>query len=97
MEPKRLFTDVATFLPSPKTSRGYSSSLDVSQGRLLYFNSSVVVVNQLARPPIYFYHTANVTAASFSPDGRLVASSDTDGNLLVHTIFEDKAVLTKTI
>ena len=56
-----------------------------------------MVINQLSKPPIVIYHTGTVTAASFSRDGRLVASSDVDGNLLVHTLLEDKAVLLKKI
>lgn len=71
--------------------------MDVSQGRLLYFNSSVVAINQATKPPIFVYHGSNVTAASFSQDGRFVASADTEGNLLVHLLEEDKAVLKKTI
>jgi hypothetical protein len=57
----------------------------------------VVVINQLNRQPIIIYHIGNVTAAAFNRDGRFVASTDDKGNLNVHLLLEDKAVLTKSI
>lgn len=63
----------------------------------MYFNSSVAVISQLTKPPIILYHSSVVTAASFSRDGKFVASSDSEGKLLIHTILEDKAALTKSI
>jgi hypothetical protein len=70
-------------LPDP----GFSASLDISKGRLLYFNSCTVVVNQPPKLPIVFHHTATVTAAAFNLDGRFVASGDEKGTLMIHEVF----------
>ncbi len=75
-----------TIAPAPKTVRGYLSSLDVNQHHVLYFNAATVLLvpHDPTEPVLSVVHLANVAAVKFSPDGRLVASIDTKGTLLIN-------------
>jgi hypothetical protein len=53
---------------------------------MLYFNGPALIVrpldqNQLSK---YFIHKSDVLAAKFSPDGKLIASIDEKGTLIIH-------------
>lgn len=75
-----------TIAPAPKTVRGYLSSLDVNQNHVLYFNAATVLLvpHDPTKPVLSLVHLADVAAVKFSPDGRLVASIDTKGTLLIN-------------
>jgi hypothetical protein len=74
-----------TIAPAPKTIRGYLSSLDVNDHHILYFNVATVILlpQDPTKPVLNLVHLSDVAAAKFSPDGRLVASIDVKGTLII--------------
>lgn len=74
-----------TIAPAPKTVRGYLSSIDVNDHHILYFNGSTVVLlpQDPTKPVLNVIHLADIGAVKFSPDGRLVASIDVKGTLII--------------
>lgn len=86
-----------TIAPGPKTIRGYLSSLDVNDHHILYFNGSTVVLlpHDPTKPVLNVVHLNEVTAAKFSYDGRLVASIDVKGTLIISEICPDKVLTVK--
>jgi dipeptidyl aminopeptidase/acylaminoacyl peptidase len=83
-----------TIAPAPKTTRGYLSSLDVNDHHLLYFNAATVVLlpQDPTRPVLNVVHLSDVAAVKLSPDGRLVASIDQRGTLIISEICPDKVL-----
>ena len=75
-----------TIAPAPKTVRGYLSSLDVNQHHILYFNAAtaVLIPQDPTKIVLSIVHLSDVAAVKFSPDGRLVASIDVKGTLLIN-------------
>ena len=71
--------------PAPRALRGFCSSIDVSQDFILTFNGSSVVLRPLkaTHQSLVFNHTSDVTAARFSHDGKLLASIDVKGTLVI--------------
>jgi WD repeat-containing protein 1 (actin-interacting protein 1) len=86
-----------TIAPGPRTMRGYLSSLDVNDHHILYFNAGTVVLlpQDPNKPVLNVIHLCDVVAAKFSPDGRLVASIDAKGTLIISEICPDKMLTVK--
>ena len=81
--------------PAPLTERGYVSHLDASADYLLYFNANSVVLlpHQHERPALHLHHHTHIAAAAFSHDGRLVASIETKGTLLISEVCPDRLLI----
>jgi hypothetical protein len=78
-------TQIFSIAPAPRAVRGYTSSLDVSELFLLSFNGNSVVLrsHQAHLPTLSINHVSDVAAARFSHDGRMVASIDVKGTLII--------------
>ena len=78
-------TQTVVIPPAPKTVRGYPSSLDATETHLLYFNGTSVILKNLIKPDqtLSLTHASDVSAAKFSHDGRLIASIDVKGTLVI--------------
>jgi hypothetical protein len=59
--------------------------LDVSSDYLLYFNGNTVILlpHSPEKPILNINHLTDVAAARFSHDGRLVASIECKGTLII--------------
>jgi WD40 repeat protein len=86
-----------TIAPAPKTVRGYLSSLDVNDHHILYFNGGTVILlpQDPTKPVLNVVHLNDVAAVKFSPDGRLAASLDVKGVLIISEICPDKLLFVR--
>ena len=74
--------------PSPRTAQGYASCFVLSKDKkwLGYCVKNIVVLRNmenLTESRSYTKHICEVTAMTFHPDGKLVASADVKGNISV--------------
>ena len=83
-----------TLAPAHRAARGSSSSIDVSDSFILTFNGNSVVLRPLESPhqSLILNHVSDVTAARFSHDGRLVASIDAKGTLIISEPVPDRII-----
>lgn len=65
--------------------RGYLSSIDANEHHILYFNGATVVLlpHDPTKPVLNIVHLTDVSAVKFGPNGRLVASIDAKGTLII--------------
>ncbi len=78
--------------PAPKTVRGYPSFIDANDTHILCFNGNSVVLRPLKVPHLFltFSHSAEVAAAKISHDGKMLASIDVRGTLIISEICYDQ-------
>ena len=74
--------------PNPKTAQGYASCFVLSKDKkwLGYVVKNIVVLRSmenLTEAKSYTKHICEVTAVTFHPDGKLVASADVKGNISI--------------
>ena len=86
--------------PNPKTAQGYASCFVLSKDKkwLAYCVKNIVVLRNmenLSEAKSYTKHICEVTAVTFHPDGKSVASADVKGNISVWSI--DKLIETNKI
>jgi hypothetical protein len=72
--------------PSPYTERGMASFLDIQGSNMLYFNGPTLVLRNLdnIHDIKTYQHKSDVKAAKLSYDGKLIASIDEKGTLMIH-------------
>jgi len=91
--------DIPSYIipPAPKSVRGYLSFLDVSSDYLLFFNANTLILlpHIEEKPILTVTHLSDVAAARFSPDGRLVASIENKGALIISEICPNKVIIYK--
>ena len=80
--------------PAPKAVRGFSSSIDVSDQFILTFNANSVIFRPHQHPhkSLVLNHVSDVAAARFSHDGRLAASIDVRGTLIISEPVADRVI-----
>ena len=85
-------TKIVALPPAHKAVRGFASSIDVSDQFILYFNANTVVLrpHEESFPTLSLSQASDITAAKFSHDGKLLASIDARGTLLISEPLQDK-------
>ena len=80
--------------PAPKAVRGFCSSIDVSDTFVLNFNGNSVVLRPHNAPhhSLILNHISDIMAARFSHDGRLLASIDAKGTLIISEPIPDRII-----
>ena len=80
--------------PATKATRGFCSSVDVSDTFVLSFNGNSVVVRPHNAPhqSLILNHVSDVMAARFSHDGQLLASIDSRGTLVISELIPDRII-----
>ena len=80
--------------PAPKATRGFCSSVDVSDTFVLSFNGNSVVVRPHNAPhqSLILNHVSDVMAARLSHDGQLLASIDSRGTLVISELIPDRII-----
>ncbi|KAI0251084.1 WD40 repeat-like protein [Lactifluus subvellereus] len=90
------FTRVALYPANPTTTRGASTRLSASKGRIVYTNGKTVFIRDIDNPALgvsYSGHVQNTTVARVSPTGYYCASADTSGTVRVwDTVGEDQTL-----
>ncbi|TFK49120.1 WD40 repeat-like protein [Heliocybe sulcata] len=81
---------------NPTTTRGASTKLSASKGKIVYTNGKTVIIRDLNDPAVataYAGHTQNATVARISPSGYYCASGDASGTVRVwDTVGEDNSL-----
>ncbi|KAH9975324.1 hypothetical protein BGW80DRAFT_1473742 [Lactifluus volemus] len=85
------FTNVALYPANPTTTRGESTRLGASKGKIVYTNGKTVFNPALGVS--YNGHTQNTTVARVSPTGFYCASADTSGTVRIWDIVGDDQAL----
>ena len=81
-------------VPAPKAARGFTSSIDVSDTFILSFNGNSVVLRPHNAPnqSLVLNHVSDIMAARFSNDGKLLASIDAKGTLIISEPIPDRII-----
>ena len=80
--------EVKLHAPNPKTAQGYASCFVLSKDKkwLGYVVKNIVVLRSMENLTVaksYTKHICEVTAVTFHPDGKMVASADVKGNISI--------------
>ncbi|KAK0458981.1 WD40 repeat-like protein [Desarmillaria tabescens] len=90
------FKNLALYPANPTTSRGVSTKLSSSKGKVVYANGRAVIIRDLNNPGLsvaYAGHVQNTTVARISPSGYYCASADAAGTVRVwDTVGEDQTL-----
>ncbi|KAF9458991.1 WD40-repeat-containing domain protein [Collybia nuda] len=82
--------------PNPITTRGVSTKLSASKGKIVYANGKAVIIHDLNNPLLataYSGHVQNTTVARISPSGYYCASADVGGTVRIwDTVGEDQTL-----
>jgi len=102
MNQRAAATEVVTLAPAPETERGHNLFISADargEPSIAYCNGRTVFIRELADPTkvrVFSDHKVKVNVAKFSPNGRHVASGDSEGNVLIWEILPDRFNLRKT-
>ncbi|KAK0496108.1 quinon protein alcohol dehydrogenase-like superfamily [Armillaria luteobubalina] len=80
------FKNLALYPANPTTTRGVSTKLSSSKGKVVYTNGKAVIIRDLNNPSqsvAYSGHVQNTTVARISPSGYYCASADAVGTVRV--------------
>ncbi|KAK0192588.1 quinon protein alcohol dehydrogenase-like superfamily [Armillaria mellea] len=90
------FKNLALYPANPTTTRGVSTKLSSSKGKVVYTNGKAVIIRDLNNPSLsvaYSGHIQNTTVARISPSGYYCASADAVGTVRVwDTVGEDQTL-----
>ncbi|KAK0220027.1 WD40 repeat-like protein [Armillaria fumosa] len=90
------FKNLALYPANPTTTRGVSTKLSSSKGKVVYTNGKAVIIRDLNNPSLsvaYSGHVQNTTVARISLSGYYCASADAVGTVRVwDTVGEDQTL-----